>query len=116
VRFDAGSFVTTGLFVRNLTTGQSQAVTGAEDLVSVPTWSPDGDMIAFWSAVCLVSSSGGRWCEVVRESLNVLELATGRLQVVDSSTQSGGNNVAFSSDGSKIAYGFGSNLYTSELR
>ncbi|MDQ3460618.1 MAG: hypothetical protein M3498_15155 [Deinococcota bacterium] len=120
-RFDQEGLREDELFLRNVTTGQEQKVANAEGVGGpfMPPWSPDGNKIAFWTFVCLKEGGGSFLgppsCEVLRSSLNVLELATGVRHVVDSSTQGGGGNVAFSSDGGKIAYGFGSSLYTSDL-
>ncbi len=74
--------------------GRALSSHAGADFTSVALWSPQDDI--FYRSF---SST-----------------ATGRRQVVDSSTQGGGGNVAFSSDGGKIAYGFGPSLYTSELR
>ncbi len=106
--------------IQNVTSGAVIGVatpTPARSFWSCTGWSPDGNTVAFWNSSC---SDGGAYClpgdAVYRTDLYLVDAASGAATWLAGIGESGGGgDVAFSPDGSRLAYIWGSDLYVSAL-
>jgi hypothetical protein len=119
-------FLATGLLasqsyqIQNVTSGaviNVAAPTPARTSWSCTGWSPDANTVAFWNSSC---TDGGAYClpgdTTYRADLYVVSASSGAATwIAGIGDGGGGGDVAFSPDGSRLAYTWGSDLYVSSL-
>lgn len=105
-----------GYFIRDVETGESQQIWPLPPAAAVldfqnSAWTTDGSHVAFWVHSCLDRTNVGA-CRRGQSALHIVDLETRQDHLVAvAAGRTGGQHIAFSPDGARVAYVFEKEIF-----